>query len=422
MASSQEAELTSRAFRTDPYPFYTRWRAESPIFHTVLPDKQKVWVITRYDDVLAVLKDDRFAKDKARALSADQLKALPWVPSVFKPLERNMLDVDQPDHTRLRGLVQQAFTSRLIENMRERVQTLTDELLDAVESKGKMDLIRDFALPLPATIIAEILGVPARDRHRFHRWSNAMLTTTPTTWGKLRIIPHVLAFMRYIRRLGRARQAEPRDDLTTALVQAHEASDRLSEDELLSMIVLLLVAGHETTVNLIGNGMLALFEHPAERERLCANPGLIKPAVEELLRFDSPVQLATERYTREDVMIGGVTIPRGELVMAALGSANRDEHQFNQPDVLDIGREPNRHLAFGQGVHFCLGASLARLEGQIAISTLLRRLPDMRLAVSREALRYRPAVILRGLKTLPVTFSKVPRKGKLSHLLWAGRS
>lgn len=187
------------------------------------------------------------------------------------------------------------------------------------------------------------------------------------------------------------------------------------------MVVLLLVAGHETTVNLIGNGMLALFEHPAERDRLCANPGLIKPAIEELLRFDSPVQLATERYTRADVTIGGVTIPRGELVMAALGSANRDERQFDEPDVLDIGREPNRHLAFGQGVHFCLGASLARLEGQIAISTLLRRLPDMRLAVPREALRYRPAVILRGLKTLPITFSKVPTKGKVRHSLWAGR-
>ena len=238
-----------------------------------------------------------------------------------------------------------------------------------------MDLIHDFALPLPATIIAEILGVPAQDRHKFHRWSNAMLTAKPTHWGKLRIIPHVLAMMRYIRKMSRLRKADPRDDLLTALVQAHEASDRMSEDELLSMVVLLLVAGHETTVNLIANGVVALLEHPAELERLRDNPALIKPAVEELLRYDSPVQLATERFAREEVAFEGVTIPRGGLVFAAIGAANRDERQFDHPDSLQLERDPNRHLAFGQGVHFCLGASLARLEGQIAINTLLRRAP-----------------------------------------------
>ena len=184
---------------------------------TTLPDKQNAWLVTRYDDVLAVLKDDRFAKDKTKALSPEQLAGLPWVPSMFKPLEKNMLDLDQPDHTRLRGLVHQAFTPRLIENMRPRVQALTDELLDKAEARGRMDLIHDYALPLPATIIAEILGVPARDRHKFHRWSNAMLSAKPTTWGKLRIIPHVMAFIRYIRKMSKMRQAEPRDDLISAL-------------------------------------------------------------------------------------------------------------------------------------------------------------------------------------------------------------
>jgi cytochrome P450 len=406
MNSTKEVDLTSREFRADPYPFYARWRAEAPVFRTALADKQEAWIVTRYDDVLTLLKDERFGKDKTKSLSSDQLARLPWVPSVFRPLENNMLDLDQPDHTRLRGLVYQAFTPRLIESMRERVQDLTDELLDAVQARGRMDLIKDYALPLPATIIAEILGVPARDRHKFHRWSNAMLSAKPSTWGKLRLIPHVIAFMRYIRKMSRLRRAEPRDDLISALVQAREAGDRLSEDELLSMIVLLLVAGHETTVNLIGNGVVALLEHPAELERLRDNPALIKPAIEELLRYDAPVQLATERYAREEVTIAGATIPRGERVFAALGSANRDGRQFDQPDTLQIERDPNRHLSFGQGVHFCLGASLARLEGQIAIDTLLRRAPDLRLAVPRETLRHRPTLILRGLTSLPVTFSR----------------
>jgi cytochrome P450 len=406
MSSIKEVDLTSREFREDPYPLYVRWRAEAPVFCTTLADKQRAWIVTRYDDVLTVLKDERFGKDRRKVLSPERLAQLPWTPSPFKPLEENMLHLDGPDHTRLRGLVHQAFTPRLIENMSGRVQALCDELLDRALSRGRMDLIHDYALPLPATIIAEILGVPAGDRHKFHRWSNALLTVKPTTWGKLRIIPHVLAMIRYIRKMSRARRANPRDDLLTALVQAHEAGDRMSEDELLSMIVLLLVAGHETTVNLIGNGVVALLDHPAELQRLVDNPALIKPAVEELLRYDSPVQLATERYTREDVTLAGVTIPRGELLFAAIGSANRDERQFDEPGTLQIDRDPNRHLAFGQGVHFCLGASLARMEGQIAINTLLRRAPDLRLAVPAHALRHRPALILRGLEALPVMFSR----------------
>ena len=249
-----------------------------------------------------------------------------------------------------------------------------------------MDLIRDYALPLPTTIIAEMLGVPVRDRHKFHRWSNALVSASGSTWGMLMMVPPMWAFLRYIRKLVKIRQADPRDDLISALVHAREAGDRLSEDELLAMIFLLLVAGHETTLNLIGNGVLALLEHPAELDRLRENPDLIKPAVEELLRYDSPVQMSNERYAREEVTIAGVTIAPGETVHAMLGSANRDERQFDHPDVLDITREPNRHLSFGQGVHYCVGAPLARLEGQIAINTLLRRFPDLRLAVPPQAL------------------------------------
>jgi cytochrome P450 PksS len=411
MRSINNVDITSSAFRADPYPVYARWRAEAPVYRTTLPDKQVAWLVTRYDDVLAVLKDDRFSKDKTKALSPDQLARLPWMPSIFKPLERNMLDLDQPDHTRLRGLVHQAFTPRLVEGMRQRLQALTDELLDRVAAKGRMDLIHDYALPLPATIIAEILGVPAKDQHKFHRWSNAMLSAMPSAWGRLKVIPHVMAFIGYIRKLIKTRQASPRDDLLSALVEAREAGDRLSDDELLSMIVLLLVAGHETTVNLIGNGVVALLEHPQQMNRLRDDPASIKSAVEELLRYDSPVQMATERYKREDVIVAGETIPRGQLVFAVLASANRDERQFDRPDELDLTREPNRHLAFGHGVHYCIGASLARLEGQIALNALLRRMPELRLAVKSQALRRRPSLILRGLESLPVTFS--PRRAPL---------
>jgi cytochrome P450 len=301
--------------------------------------------------------------------------------------------------------VHMAFTPRLVENMRDRIQRLTNELLDGVQLRGRMDLIRDYAMPIPTTIIAEMLGVPVSERHKFHRWSNTIVSTVPSRWGILTAIPSLIAFLRYIRKLVRTRRVSPQDDLVSALVQAHEAGDELSEDELLAMISLLLIAGHETTVNLIGNGMLALMEHPQQMNRLRDDPALIKPAVEELLRYDGPVQTATERYTRVDVTIAGVTIPRGEMVFAALASANRDERQFDHPDTLDITREPNRHLAFGQGVHFCLGAPLARLEGQIAINSLLRRIADLRLAVPGHALR-RPGLVLNGLKSLPVAFSR----------------
>jgi cytochrome P450 PksS len=323
---------------------------------------------------------------------------------MFRPLTRNMLDLDPPDHTRLRALVQKAFSPRLVEETRGRVQVLADDLVEAVRGRGRMDLIRDFALPIPTTVIAEMLGVPADDRHRFHRWSASMISAGSSGWRMLKAVPGALAFLRYIRRLVQARRTDPRDDLVTALVQAEDSGERLSEDELLAMVFLLLVAGYETTVNLIGNGALALLDHPGQMERLRDEPTLIRPAVEELLRYDGPLETATERYAREDVAIAGVTVPRGSMVFAALASANRDARQFADPDALDLAREPNRHLAFGLGSHYCLGAPLARLEGQVAIATLLRRLPGLRLAVPRASLRWRSGLVLRGLKSLPVEF------------------
>jgi cytochrome P450 PksS len=266
-----------------------------------------------------------------------------------------------------------------------------------------MDLINDYALPLPMTIITEILGVPAEDQGKFHKWSKAVVSlSSPNVTA--RVIPSVWMFIRYLRRFFKVRRRDPRDDLASALTRAEEAGDKLSEDELLAMVFLLLIAGHETTVNLIGSGVLALLENPLQLERLRAEPALIRTAVEELLRYTSPVFMTTERYAREEVTIHGVTIPRGEMTLGVIGSANRDETAFENPDTLDIAREPNRHLSFGQGIHFCLGAPLARMEAQVAVGTLLRRMPELHLKVSPDSLRWRPSMILRGLDSLPCLF------------------
>lgn len=395
-------DVTDAAFKANPFPFYAQLRAEAPVFPVKLI-KQRAWLITRYDDVLTVLKDERFAKDRRNAMTPEQLKKSPWVPPMLKPFERNMLDLDSPDHTRLRALVHKAFTPRLIEQMRDQIQVLTNELLDRVEPRGSMDLIADFALPLPLTMIGRILGVPTVDNHKFHRWTKT-LVSAGTNRNLFVLIPSVMSFMRYLKKLIRERRASPRDDLVTALVQARDGSDQLSEDEMLAMILILLIAGHETTVNLIGSGSLALLEHPDQMAKLRSEPALIKTAIEELLRFVCPVEMATERYAREDITIAGTTIPRGELVMAVIGSANRDANYFDHPDSLDIARKDNKHLAFGHGAHFCLGAALARLEGQIAINTLIQRMPNLRLNIAPDQLRWRGTFVLRGLEALPVSF------------------
>jgi cytochrome P450 PksS len=397
-----DTDITSPAFKADPYPFYARLRDEAPVRAVTLPNRMTVWLVTRYDDVALVLRDERFAKDVAKALAPEEVARLPRPPALFEPLTHHMLNADPPDHTRLRALVQRAFTPGLVEGMRPRVRAIAEQLLDGIAGRPRVDLIRDYALPIPTTVIAEMLGVPVADRHRFHRWSRTILMSSSSSWGLWKALPSAWAFLRYIRRLIAARRAAPRDDLVSALVQAEEAGDRLTADELVSMVFLLLVAGHETTVNLIGNGTLALLEHPAELARLRADEKLIRPAVEELLRFSSPVETATRRFAREDVRLAGVTVPRGALVLAVIASANRDGRQFPDPDRLDVAREPNKHLAFGLGAHYCLGAPLARLEGQIAVQALLRRAPALRLAAAPERLRWRGGLVVRGLEALPV--------------------
>ena len=405
MSQPPRVDLFDPVFKADPYPTYARLRSSAPVHRAAMPDGRGVWLITRYEDVLAVLKDERFVKDWRSALTPEQLAEIPPIPEVMKPISRNMLDTDPPDHERLRALVSKAFTPRLIERMRPRVQAIADGLLDAVQDKGEMDLIDDYAFPLPITVIAELLGVPAEDRNNFREWSDAAVSGNASQeYLEEILIPHMQAFTDYLRALFEEKHANPKDDLVSALVQAEEAGDKLSEDELLGMVFLLLVAGHETTVNLIGNGVLALLKHPDQLRKLKDDPSLIQLAVEELLRYDGPVETSTERFAREDVDMGGTVIPRGEMVLVVLAAADRDPERFSDPDDLDITRTDNRHLAFGKGIHHCLGAPLARMEGQIAISTLLRRMPNLRLKEPPESLSWRPGMILRGLRGLPVEF------------------
>lgn len=401
MPSPERFDLASPAFKADPHPAYARLREGAPVFRSTLGWRRPAWLVARYDDVSALLRDARFAKDPLNARGRGG--SGPWVPGFLRPLTRNMLDLDAPDHTRLRALVQKAFTPRLVEGLRPRIEALVDELLTRAQRNGRAELVRDLALPLPLTVIAELLGVPAADQARFHRWSDRILSGSPGV-GAVLLLPAVRSLLAYLRKLFAQRRAAPRDDLLTALVQAEEAGDRLDEDELLGMVFLLLAAGHETTVNLVGTSVLTLVQNPEQRDRLRADPSLIRPAVEELARFTSPVEVATERYAREELEIAGVPIRRGEMVLGLLGSANRDAAHFADPDVLDLAREPNRHLGFGLGAHYCLGAPLARLETQIALSSLLERAPDLRLAVDPGALSWRKHVFLRGLRELPVTF------------------
>jgi cytochrome P450 len=406
LRTNPQPNIVSAEFKANPFPFLARLRVSEPIYQTTLPDQTPVWLLTRYEDVNALLRDDRFTKNRRSALTPDQLRKLPWTPPMFRPLERNMLDLDPPDHTRLRSLVHKAFTPGLVEQMRFRAQTVADELLEAVAWRGEMDLIKDFALPLPMTIITEILGVPTSDRAKFHKWSQAVVSLSSPK-ANLRVMPSVWLFIRYLRRFFKVRRRDPKDDLVSALITSEESGDKLSEDELLAMVFLLLIAGHETTVNLIGNGVLALLENPDQMEHLRGNPTIIKPAVEELLRFTTPVLMTTERYPRENVVLRDVTIPRGEMTLGVIGSANRDESVFDKPDALKLTREPNKHLSFGQGIHFCLGAPLARMEAQIAINTLLNRMTGLELNDSVDSLQWRPSIFLRGLGSLPVKFRTV---------------
>jgi len=384
----------------DPYPLYDRLRREDPV-HWNLPG---VWICTRYPDVVGMLRNPRFSSDSRNSdLYQTFAESVDVDLGIFdQEGARSMLFVDPPDHTRLRAIVSKAFTSRAIEAMRPHVQSLVDELLDQAAATGTFDVVADLAYPLPVTVICEMLGVPLEDREVFRSWADdlVLLLDPMVTMDVLDIGNRAaIAFHEYFGRLVAERRRHPQPGLLTDLIEAEEHGQRLTENELIVTLILLLVAGHETTVNLISNGMLALLRHPDQMRRLRQDPSLIRTAVEEMLRFDSPVQL-TGRTALEDMEIGGRPVRKRQQVVGVVGAANRDPAQFSDPNTFDIGREDNRHLAFGSGIHFCLGAPLARMEAQVSFLAIARRFDTLELATER--LQWRDTITLRGLRALRV--------------------
>jgi len=388
--------------RADPYPFYHWLRENDPIRHAV----DGSWILSRYADGAAVLRDPRFSPSPAH-LREGAVQGAEDHP-VRQVGTSLMMFLDPPDHTRLRSLVSKAFTPRMVEMMRSRIEGLVDESLDAVLPAGEMDIVADLAYPLPVAVICDLLGVPPFDRELFRQLSSdASRLLDGGALDKAAQERGMVAGMQlfqYFTDLVEQRRPEPRDDLLSAMIAAEEAGDRLSHAELITTATLLFVAGHETTSNLIGNAMLALLRHPGELRRLRDDPALTRPAVEEFLRYDSPVQYIA-RITTEDVEVGGVPIAAGEQLILVVGGMNRDPAQFPDPDRLDVGRpeKANRHLSFSAGIHFCLGASLARMEAQVAIATLLRRTGELRLVTTEP--KVRDHFVLRGVHELRVEFS-----------------
>jgi cytochrome P450 len=407
MATARKYDLYSDRFRAETYATFARMREEDGVFcQPGIDGETMLWFVTRHDDAVAVLLDDeRFVRDPALALTPDELTAFrSGMPEGLAFIDNHMLNKDGEDHRRLRRLVTKAFTPRMVEQLRPRIQEIADELIDAVESHGAMDLVDEFAFPLPITVIAELLGIPVADRDRFRRWTNAIMTPALTPEDMSQFGAAVDEFVAYLRELFERRRSLPGDDLVSALLQVEEGGDTLSEEELFSMVVLLIIAGHETTVSLIGNAVLGLLQHPEQRDALEIDPTRMSHAIEELLRYDGPIERTLSRWAATHVELGGQTIRRGEGVIVILGSANRDQSRFPDPDTLDFAREDVKHLAFGRGSHYCLGAPLARLEAEVALTTLLRRLPALRLAMSVEELRWRPVPLFRSLASLQVAW------------------
>ena len=394
---AKELPRLDRTFVQDPHALYRRLRAEAPAHPVVMWGGVRAWLITRYAEARALLNDPRLSKDQAGALA----RFPPGTDgSHASSLNVNMLLQDPPDHTRLRRLVTKAFTARAVNQLRPHIGRIADELLDGVEvgaAEGAVDLMEFLAAPLPIRVIGELLGVPAADREKFRTAVDPVLTTTDP--DELRAALATLATR--LSALIASKRENPADDLLTALVEASDDGDQLSHDELLATAYLLILAGYETTVNLIGNGILALLRNPSQLDVLRANPSRLPDAVEEFLRFESPLNIATVRFTTVSIRVGEVEIPADEFVMIALLAANHDGDQFDEPDRLDVTRNPNAHLAFGHGIHYCVGAPLARLEGEIALDRLLARFERITLD-DIATLQYRNSTLMRGLTTLPV--------------------
>ncbi|MFE7837867.1 cytochrome P450 [Streptomyces sp. NPDC057474] len=412
-------DLFTWEFATDPYPAYAWLRDHAPVHRTRLPSGVEAWLVTRYTDAKQALADGRLSKNPAHHDEPAHAKGKTGIPGERKAeLMTHLLNIDPPDHTRLRRLVSKAFTPRRVAEFASRVQELTDHLIDQFADKGEADLIHEFAFPLPIYAICDMLGVPREDQDDFRDWAGMMIRHGGGPRGGVaRSVKKMRGYLGDLirrKREGLTEHPAPGEDLISALIRASDHGEHLTENEAAAMAFILLFAGFETTVNLIGNGTYALLTHPEQRARLQASldaqeTALLETGVEELLRYDGPVELATWRFATQPLTIGGQDIAPGDPVLVVLAAADRDPARFDDPDTLDLSRRDNQHLGYGHGIHYCLGAPLARLEGQTALATLLTRLPDLRLAVDSADLRWRGGLIMRGLRTLPVQFTPQER-------------
>ncbi len=419
-------ELFTQEFATDPYPAYAWLREHAPVHRTRLPSGVEAWLVTRYEDARQTLADPRLSKNPAHHDEPTHARGKTGIPGERKAeLMTHLLNIDPPDHTRLRRLVSKAFTPRRVAAFEPRVQELTDRLIDSFADRGEADLIHEFAFPLPIYAICDLLGVPAEDQDDFRDWAGMMIRHPGAPRGG---VARAVKKMRgYLADLIHRKRDQPGDDLISGLIRAFDHGEHLTENEAAAMAFILLFAGFETTVNLIGNGMLALLTHPGQRARLeqslaVGESRLLDTGLEELLRYDGPVELATWRFATQPLTIGGQRIAAGDPVLVVLAAADRDPERFSDPDTLDLARRDNQHLGYGHGIHYCLGAPLARLEGRTALATLLRRLPDLDLAVEPGELRRRGGLIMRGLRTLPVRFTPEAQEIRTTAFSPAGNS
>ncbi len=402
-ATKLDINLTDAATWASPFGAFARLHALDGLARGEQPLMPGgAWILARHADVSQVLKDPKIFKSDARSVGRTNPLDAFWTPSILKSFSRSMVMADGADHRRLRRLANKAFTPTRVTELTAHIEDLTRDLLDEVAGAGSFDLMASFALPLPLRIISELMGVEPAERAAFHGMLYKALDLSKP-WLMLLRLPTYYSLYRFFERLLERKRAEPANDLISALVTAEEEGDRLTPVELIGTVFLLLFAGHETTVNLIGNGALALLEHPDQLERLRANPELISGAIEEMLRYYSPANTASTRFVAEPVTIAGVALKRGDVLMPMVGAANRDASAFDRPERFDVGRDPNPHLAFGAGTHFCIGAHLSRLEARIAFTALLERFKVLRLAVPHEQIVWRGAQTgLRGLTALPV--------------------
>lgn len=401
--SKSKVDFMDHSFIQQPFPVYEKLRAEEPVHRLLLPSGHAAWMVTRYEDAVNILQDSRFVTGVLDNRNDETEESLPPHQAI---ISRNLISVGPEDHRRLRRLIQKAFTPRMIERLRGRIVEISDELLDKIQARNtrEFDLIEDYAFPLPIIVICEMLGVPLKDQDKFRAWSNTIMESVSNPQMNQESDEVMKAFVNYLQELITQRRNHIQQDLISDLIGIEEEGDKLTEQELYALVFVLIIAGHETTVNLIGNGMLALLEHPQQKQLLMDQPDLIQAAVEEVLRFNGPAEISNVRWATENVDFQGIQIRQGDMMLVALSSANRDSSQYENPDTFDITRKVNDHIAFGKGIHYCLGAPLARLEGEIAINALLHRLPEIRLNTDAKLLEWRPGMIIRGLKAFPVVY------------------